>query len=78
MSNRDHPATASERIADVHHQIVGDLTVIRAQSQLLRRRCRAGQTIQPDDLCERLEQVEELAMRIAQAVDRLATEQSKL
>lgn len=77
MSDGDHPTSRQERVADLRHQIIGDVTVIRAHSQLLRRRCRDGRTISPEDLCKRLELLEAVTMRIAQSVDRLAAEQAQ-
>ena len=77
MSDGDHPTNRQERVADLRHQIIGDVTVIRAHSQLLRRRCRSGQTIHQDDLCKRLEQIDAVATRIARSVDRLAAERAQ-
>ena len=78
MDHSDHVAAAPPRPERdrLYHQLLTDLTIIRAHAQIIDRRTRAGIEFDGDDVMERVRQIDAATDRLSQGLDRLRRDET--
>ena len=73
MDQPDHAATHPPRLERdlVYHQLLTDLTIIRAHAQIIDRRAQAGIEIDRADVMERIRLIDAATDRLSTGLDRL-------